>query len=220
VFWKIFQNIKSQVEDTTIDNTPEEETNNDDMMNEGQLDLFNDKSKREYTPENITSLKPNEVFVFGSNAEGVHGKGAALLAKQKFGAIQGQSEGLQGQSYAVITKKNWRVQKSSTLTEIEDNLHDMIMFANENPNKKFLVTKLGSSLAGYNVQEIKNIFQRLYDVIGITDNVILPKEYEVREDLKDDINNGFEEWLVTEGNPMETREWNEEYYNTCIKGKK
>jgi hypothetical protein len=71
------------------------------------------------TPENIQSLKPNQIFVFGSNAEGVHGKGAALLAKQKFGAKQKQAEGLQGQSYAVITKKNWRIEKSSTLAEIE-----------------------------------------------------------------------------------------------------
>ena len=47
---------------------------------------------REYTPENITSLKPNEIFVFGSNTEGRHGLGAALTAKQKFGAKQFQAE--------------------------------------------------------------------------------------------------------------------------------
>ena len=134
---------------------------------------------REYTPENITSLKPNEIFVFGSNAEGVHGKGAALLAKEKFGAIQGKAEGLQGKSYGVITKKNWRVEKSSTLQEIGKGIQNMLLFAKENPNKKFLVTKLGSSLAGYSVKEIKNLFEKLKNIIP--NNVILPKDYEVRE---------------------------------------
>jgi len=134
---------------------------------------------REYTPENITSLKPNEIFVFGSNAKGVHGKGAALLAKEKFGAIQGKAEGLQGQSYGVITKKDWRVEKSSTLQEIGKGIQDMLLFAKENPNKKFLVTKLGSSLAGYSVKEIKNLFEKLRNYIP--NNVILPKEFEVRD---------------------------------------
>ena len=133
----------------------------------------------QYTPENVTSLQPNQVFVFGSNAEGVHGKGAALLAKQKFGAKQGQAEGLQGQSYAVITKKNWRVEKSSTLQEIGKGLQDMLLFAKNHPEKQFLVTKLGSSLAGYTVEEIKGLFQKLEKVIP--DNVVLPKEYEVRD---------------------------------------
>ena len=44
----------------------------------------------EYTPENINSLKSNEVFVFGSNLAGHHGGGAARAAVNKFGAIMGQ----------------------------------------------------------------------------------------------------------------------------------
>ena len=134
---------------------------------------------RQYTPENVTSLQPNQVFVFGSNAEGVHGKGAARLAKQKFGAKQGQAEGLQGQSYAVITKKNWRVEKSSTLQEIGKGLQDMLLFAKKHPEKEFLVTKLGSSLAGYTIDEIKGLFNKLATLIP--NNVVLPVEYEVRD---------------------------------------
>ena len=49
--------------------------------------------QREYTPENITSLKPNEIFVFGSNTEGRHGSGTAKIAMDKFGAKYGQAEG-------------------------------------------------------------------------------------------------------------------------------
>lgn len=132
-----------------------------------------------FTPEKIETLMPDQVFVFSSNSEGVHGKGAALLAKQKFGAIQGQAEGLQGQSYAVITKKNWRVEKSSTLQEIGKGLQDMLIFAKEHLDKEFLVTKLGSSLAGYTIPEIKGLFEKLKSYIP--DNVILPKDYEVRD---------------------------------------
>jgi hypothetical protein len=57
------------------------------------------------TPNHIKDLKENEIFVFGSNRQGRHGKGSALTARNKFGAIYGQSEGLQGQSYAIITKE-------------------------------------------------------------------------------------------------------------------
>ena len=56
------------------------------------------------TPDNIQTLKPNEIFVFGSNLSGIHGGGAARLAYEKFGAIYGQGVGLMGQSYAIPTK--------------------------------------------------------------------------------------------------------------------
>ena len=144
-------------------------------------------TEREYTPENITSLNPNEVFVFGSNAEGAHGKGAALIAKQKFGAIQGQAEGLQGQSYAIITKKDWRVEKSSTLTEIGNGIMKFVSFASRNPDKKFYVTKIASSLAGYTIPEIKNLWKQVNEVwehdmfYDIPNNIILPKEFEMRD---------------------------------------
>ena len=56
----------------------------------------------EYTPDWITELKDNEIFVFGSNLAGAHGGGAARLAYQRFGAVWGQGVGLQGQSYAIM----------------------------------------------------------------------------------------------------------------------
>lgn len=130
-----------------------------------------------YTPDNITALEPHQIFVFGTNAEGRHGKGAALIAKQRFGAIQGQAEGLMGQSYGIITKKNWRIPKSSTLDEIFDGLVEFVNYAIDNPENEFLVTKLGSSLAGYTVEEIKDLWAAFTRLPG---NIILPKEYEVR----------------------------------------
>lgn len=132
---------------------------------------------RKYTPENITTLKENEIFVFGSNAEGIHGKGAALLAKQRFGASQGIAEGPQGNSYAIITKKNWRIPKSSTLEEIREGIRKMLEYAKINQDKIFYVTKIGSSLAGYTISEIREQFI----VCDIPNNVILPIEYEFRQ---------------------------------------
>jgi hypothetical protein len=168
--------------------------------------------KREYTPENITSLKPNEVFVFGSNAEGAHGKGAALLAKTKFGAIQGQAEGLQGQSYAIITKKNWRVEKSSTLTEIGNGIMDFVSFAKQNPQKKFYVTKIASSLAGYTIEEIADLWKEVnkaweYDIFeDIPDNIILPKEYEMRDKSTQSSTDVFTEASTMDSTNLDTVE--------------
>jgi hypothetical protein len=136
--------------------------------------------EREYTPENITSLKPNEVFVFGSNTEGRHGKGAALIAKNKFGAKQGQAEGLQGNSYAIITKDLSKGERSISLDKIAEGINKLADFAENNPDTKFYVTKLGSSLAGYTINEIKEQFRKVNEEGAIPNNVILPKEYEVR----------------------------------------
>ena len=56
-----------------------------------------------YTPENITELRENEIFVFGSNLRGMHGSGAARVAMNRFGAVWGKGVGLQGRSYAIPT---------------------------------------------------------------------------------------------------------------------
>ena len=56
---------------------------------------------REYTPDRISGLKENEIFVFGSNLAGAHGGGAARLAYNRFGAVWGEGMGLHGQTYAI-----------------------------------------------------------------------------------------------------------------------
>jgi len=125
------------------------------------------------TPDNITSLKEGEVVVVGTNEEGRHGKGAALFAKLYAGAIQGQARGLMGQTYGIVTKKNWRVEKSSTLEEIQGEVNTFIEFAYNHPELIFKVTKLGCSLAGYTVQEIAPLFRRALHI----KNIHLPAEF-------------------------------------------
>jgi hypothetical protein len=138
---------------------------------------------REYTPENITSLKPNEVFVFGSNTEGKHGAGAAKTAVDKFGAKYGQAEGLQGQSYGIITKDLAKGKRSILRSQLTDSFVKLYKFATEHPELKFYVTKLGTDLAGYTIDEIQNNLIAAKLGINIPDNIIFPKEFEFRKEL-------------------------------------
>ena len=67
----------------------------------------------------------NEVFVFGSNLAGRHGKGAALHARQQHGAIYGQGVGLQGSSYAIPTKDS--LLRTLPLSEINKYVYDFLI---------------------------------------------------------------------------------------------
>jgi len=96
------------------------------------------------------------IFVFGSNLAGRHGKGAALFALQKCGAIYGQGEGLQGSSYAIPTKdKNL---KTLSLEDIYDYVMIFKEFAEEHPEFQFEVTRIGCGLAGYEDDDIAPMF--------------------------------------------------------------
>ena len=121
---------------------------------------------KEYTPERITNLKSNEIFVFGSNLAGAHGGGAARLAYECFGAIWGQGVGLQGQSYAIPTMQGG-------VETIKPYVDEFIDFASRHPEMKFFVTKIGCGIAGFAVWEIAPLFAKAIDV----ENIILPKEF-------------------------------------------
>ena len=121
---------------------------------------------REYTPNRITVLKPNEIFVFGSNLAGAHGGGAARLAYNHFGAIWGQGVGLQGHSYAIPTMHGG-------VEAIKPYVDEFIEFASIHREYKFLVTRIGCGIAGFTPEEIAPLFQKSVDL----DNVILPKDF-------------------------------------------
>jgi hypothetical protein len=118
------------------------------------------KSRKTYTGM-INSLEPNQIFVFGSNTQGRHGKGAALIAKNKFGAEYGNPEGPQGQSYAIITKDlTKRTHPSRTPEQIKEQIHNLYEYARENPDKEFLVaySGTGQNLNAYSNQEMADMF--------------------------------------------------------------
>jgi len=140
------------------------------------------KEKKIYTPENITSLPLNHIFCFGSNTEGRHGAGAAKVARENFGAKYGQARGFQGQSYAIVTKDLKVGMRSVSLDSIFNEVVDLMIFAENFPKYTFWVTKIGSSLAGFEISEIKSIFEEIYQKASIPENINLPFEYEVREE--------------------------------------
>ena len=121
---------------------------------------------RRYTPERISELKDNEIFVFGSNLAGAHGGGAARLAYDKFGAVWGNGVGLQGQSYAIPTMQGG-------VGTIKPYVDDFIRFAKDHPGLTFLVTRIGCGIAGFRDGEIAPLFADAIDV----ENIILPKEF-------------------------------------------
>ena len=109
-------------------------------------------NNKEYTPERITELKPNEIFVFGSNLAGMHGGGAARLAYNRFGAIWGQGVGLQGQSYAIPTMQGG-------VETIKPYVDEFIRFAKTHPDLRFYVTKIGCGIAGFLPSDIAPLFK-------------------------------------------------------------
>lgn len=117
----------------------------------------------------ITSLRFNEVFVFGSNLAGRHGAGAARQAHMQFGAKLGCGEGMTGQSYAFPTL-NQALGKlpHSRLEEARDNLY---WTCRQHADKRFLLTKVGCGLAGYNEDYMRLLFQ------NPPENLILPTDW-------------------------------------------
>jgi len=116
------------------------------------------------TPEYIKELQPNEIFVFGSNLQGMHGGGAARTAYLKFGAVLGQGVGLQGQSYAIPTMQGG-------VETIKPYVDEFIAFAREHQELTFLVTRIGCGIAGFRNEEIAPLFAEAHEV----SNIVLPK---------------------------------------------
>ena len=110
-----------------------------------------------------------EVFVFGSNLAGRHGKGAALHALHHYGAVYGNGRGAQGRSYAIPTKD--ADLRTLALNEIEQYVQEFIAYASLRPRVLFLLTAVGCGLAGYFPTDIAPMFR------DAPKNVRFPKEF-------------------------------------------
>ena len=98
------------------------------------------------------------IFTFGSNREGRHGAGAALDALHHHGAVYGQAEGLQGSSYAIVTKELRRGKPPVTLEEIRAGVERFMALARRHPELGFEVTALGCGRAGFRVADVAPLF--------------------------------------------------------------
>ena len=99
----------------------------------------------------------NQIFVFGSNLAGRHGKGAALCALKEHGATYGIGHGHVGNSYAIPTKDE-KLQPLHLIT-INYYVASFLEYARHNPNLEFLVTRVGCGLAGYTDKDIGPMFR-------------------------------------------------------------
>ena len=123
----------------------------------------------------IKHLKSNQIFVFGSNTQGRHGKGSALFAKQKCGAIYGQSKGMQGRSYAIITKDLTKSTHPSISKEyILDQIKELYIFAST-AQFDFVIAYSGTNtnLNGYSNQEMAEMFAES----PFIENIVYEKEF-------------------------------------------
>lgn len=121
--------------------------------------------------KHIDKLEDDEVFVFGSNTEGMHAGGAARMAME-WGAIYGKAFGLQGKTFAIPTV-DYRISGKMGVDEIKKYVDEFLDFTIKNKDKKFLVTEIGCGIAGFKVSEIAPLFRKALEY----NNVYLPERF-------------------------------------------
>ncbi len=131
-----------------------------------------------FTPENITKLEENEIFIFGSNLAGRHGAGAAKVAKDKFDAVYGIGKGLTGRCYAFPTKDKYI--KTLPINLLKEEFIDLFTCCEDFPEYTFLLTKVGCGLAGHSVKDIVGCFKDL----PIPANLVMPAEFWIEYNIK------------------------------------
>lgn len=139
----------------------------------------------EITKENIKELKPNEIFVFGSNTKGLHLGGAARVAYDKFDAKWGLSEGLSGNTYAIPTMSPEGNKVSKRTLQLS--FYNFLKMVQSRKDVKFLLTKIGCGIAGWEIKDVAELlsleimnFNLNYGGFGkhnFPDNLSVPEEF-------------------------------------------
>ena len=160
--------------------------------------------------DKIKTLESNQIFVFGSNVRGIHGAGSAKVAASLFGAKYGKGRGLEGQSYALITKNlegnenffeketgivyNKSGYRSLTEKQIIDNITELYKVAKENPNLEFFIAYTFDTcpngtpkkgLNGYNSQEMYDMFLS----VDVPENIVFHESYQKRMEMNNKLSN-------------------------------
>jgi hypothetical protein len=178
----------------------------------GQAPSKDSKLYRTSVSSYTGSITPdaNTIFVFGSNPEGRHGAGAAKVAREQFGAIYGQGEGLQGNAYALPTK-DLRVKEDNSLRSISpeqiiESIRKLYETARQNPDKQFKVAYRNTdraSLNGYTGLEMIDMFLKAG---SIPTNIVFSKEW-VDTGRFNLSREGLEDFSYTEGYLPLWQEW-------------
>ena len=124
----------------------------------------------------IHYLNKDQIFVFGSNTQGRHGRGAALTARLKFGAIYGKAEGIQGKSFAIITKDLTKsAHPSRTTAQIVSQIDKLYKYATLHPDKEFIIAYRCSdyNLNAYSSEDMAKMFASR----AIPENIVFDKQF-------------------------------------------
>jgi hypothetical protein len=106
------------------------------------------------------------IFVFGSNELGLHGGGAARVAREQHGARYehkggpGQGFGPQGNSFAIPTcaKPTGQPNSELDLGTVAYYIECFKLYARVHSDVEFQVTQVGCGLAGWTKEEIAPLF--------------------------------------------------------------
>jgi len=128
--------------------------------------IFETHMEKRIAPDRIDSLQADEIFVFGSNLQGVHGGGAARLAHTAFGAEWGVGAGPTGRTYAIPTMQGG-------VETIRPYVAAFVAYAREHGDRIFLVTEIGCGIAGFTPQQIAPLFR---EALALP-NVRLPQRF-------------------------------------------
>lgn len=160
-----YKDIPMNIRQTAIDRLPLEFINIlRDMQNRCPMLRYYDLQS--FTPDYLSRLRDNEIFVFGSNLHGFHSGGAAKTALDKFGAVWGQGTGLQGQSYAIPTMQGG-------VETIKPYIDEFIAFTEKHQDLHFFVTRIGCGIAGFSDTDIAPLFSEALN----KRNISLPKSF-------------------------------------------
>ena len=142
-----------------------------------------DRTDEAYTPERISVLRENEIFVFGSNLLGHHMGGAARTARRVFNAEMGVAEGLTGQAYALPTlgEDMRRVAPEALRASLER----LLRFALEHPKLTFYLTEVGCGIAGWPVETVRDLLweavrelsEEAYEQRAVPANLLIPQRF-------------------------------------------
>ena len=142
-----------------------------------------DRTDEAYTPERISVLRENEIFVFGSNLLGHHMGGAARTARRVFNAEMGVAEGLTGQAYALPTlgEDMRRVAPEALRASLER----LLRFALEHQKLTFYLTEVGCGIAGWPVETVRDLLweavrelsEEAYEQRAVPANLLIPQRF-------------------------------------------
>lgn len=144
---------------------------------------LSDRTDEEYTPEHISVLQEDEIFVFGSNLLGHHMGGAARTACRVFNAEMGVFEGLTGQAYALPTLgKDMRQVRPEALCE---SFQRLLSFALAHPKLTFYLTEVGCGIAGWSIEAVADLLwkavnklsEEAYELRAMPTNLLIPKPF-------------------------------------------